>query len=125
MSAADCQRLLARLGSGDILHTPDPGVNYQPGHDVDSQGRPIAPADLPGSNTLPLDRLLTLDVKIPLSSLMSNTPDRLKESELHVTTVTIDPASGQVMFNGQPLQGGEADAVAAACRRQLKLPATH
>jgi hypothetical protein len=127
MSVADCQRLLARLGSGDILHRPDPGVTYQPGRDVDSQGRPIAPADLPGSNPLPLDRLLTLDVKIPLSTLMGSdrTPPKVGESELHVTQVTVDPMNGQLMFDGQPLEGREEDAVAAACRRQLRLPATH
>src|SRR3546814_6653283 len=55
MPVADCRRLLARIGSGDVLYQPDPGVNYQPGRDVDSQGRPIAPAPLPGSTPLPLE----------------------------------------------------------------------
>jgi hypothetical protein len=127
MTAEDCLRLLRRLGngSGDILHRPDPGVAYQPGRDVDSQGRPIAPADLPGSNPLPLDRLLTLDVKIPLSTLMGSghTPPKVGDSELHVTQVTIDPMSGQLLFDGRPLDGAPEDAVAAACRQELHRPA--
>jgi len=121
MSAADCRRLLARYGTGDIAHQPDAGVNYQPGRDVDSQGRPIAPADLAGGNPLPLDKMLTLDVKIPLSTLLgsSRTPPKVGDSELHVTTVTVDPMTGRLSFDGRPLDEVPDDVVVNACRQHL------
>lgn len=121
MSAEDCQRLLARRG-GAVAHRPDAGVSYQPGQDV--HGRPVAPAELPGSNPLPLDGLLTLDVTIPLSTLMgSRAPARVGDSELSVSRVTIDPATGRLAFDGRPVDGSAETAIAAACVEQLKQPA--
>lgn len=121
LDAQDCRRLLARQ---NILvpHQPAPGVNYQPGRDVDSQGRPIAPADLPGSNPLPLDGMIELPLRMPLSGLpgLSQLPTDLKrESGLAIATLAIDPMTGRIAFNGQPLQPQTEDAVAAACRDYL------
>ncbi|MFC3676640.1 hypothetical protein [Ferrovibrio xuzhouensis] len=127
MSVADCRRLLARIDSADILHQPDPGVNYQPGRDVDSQGRPIAPADLPGSNPLPLDGMIELPIRLPLSQLTGiKVPSSIAdESKLRIATVGIDPMTGQLSFNGQPLQPTAEDAVTRACRDAMVRPQAH
>lgn len=121
LDAQDCRRLLARQ---NILvpHQPAPDVNYQPGRDVDSQGRPIAPADLPGSNPLPLDGMIELSLRMPLSDLpgLSQVPAGMRqESQLRIATLAIDPMSGKLAFNGQPLQPQTEDAVAVACRDYL------
>ena len=103
-------------------HQPAPDVNYQPGRDVDSQGRPIAPADLPGSNPLPLDGMIELPIRMPLSGLpgLPQVPASVKEeSKLRIATLSIDPMSGRLAFNGQPLQAQSEDAVAVACRDYL------
>jgi hypothetical protein len=118
MDAQDCRRLMAQQ---NILvpHRPAPDVTYQPGRDVDSQGRPIAPADLPGSNPLPLDGMIELPLKLPLSGLpglSQLSSDMKRESGLAIATLAIDPMSGRLSFNGQPLQPQSEDAVAAACR---------
>lgn len=118
LDGRDCRRLMAQR---NILvpHQPAPDVNYQPGRDVDSQGRPIAPADLPGSNPLPLDGMIELPLKMPLSGLpgLSQVPSDMKrESGLAIATLGIDPMSGRLSFNGKPLEPQTEDAVAAACR---------
>jgi hypothetical protein len=121
LDAQECRRLLVRQ---NILvpHQPAPDVNYQPGRDVDSQGRPIAPADLPGSNPLPLDSMIQLPLSMPLSGLpgLPQVPaDMKRESGLAIATLAIDPMSGKLAFNGQPLQPQAEDAVAVACRDYL------
>lgn len=121
LNAEDCRRLLARQ---NILvpHQPAPDVTYRPGRDVDSQGRPIAPADLPGSNPLPLDGMIELPLKMPLSGLpgLPQVPSDMKrESGLAIATLGIDPMSGKLSFNGKPLEPQTEDAVAVACRDHM------
>lgn len=119
LDAAECRRLLARQGSV-TMHQPAPDVTYQSGRDVDSKGRPIAPADLPGNNAFPFDGPITLDLKIPLSTLLGDrTPPKVGSSETNVGKVAIDPKTGRLAFNGQPMEPKGEDALAAACRDYL------
>lgn len=123
LDAADCRRLVAQADAAQIAHRPDAGVAYRPGRDVDSSGRPIAPADLPGSNQALLTGPLELPINIPLSDLLgSRTPPRVGVSELNVVKVGIDPLSGKIAFNGQPLERRGEDAVITACREYLAGP---
>lgn len=122
LDARECRRLLAERGSVTI-HQPAPDVNYQPGRDVDSQGRPIAPADLPGSggaSSALLDTPVVLNLQIPLRRLLGDrTPEDLRRSETNVGTIAVDPRTGKLAFNGQPLEPQGEDALAQACREQL------
>lgn len=118
LNAQDCRRLMAQHNILVPLR-PAPDVNYQPGRDVDSQGRPIAPADLPGSNPLPLDGMIELPLKMPLSGLpglSQLSSDMKRESGLAIATLGIDPMSGRLSFNGKPLEPQTEDAVTVACR---------
>jgi hypothetical protein len=122
LDAADCRRILARAGTGTLLHQPADDVAYRPGRDVDSSGRPVAPADLPVTNPLPLGPI-ELPINITLTELLgSRAPPRVGVSELNVARVSIDPMSGKVAFNGQPLEPRGEDAVASACRQYLAGP---
>jgi hypothetical protein len=118
LDARDCRRLLARQ---NILvpHQPAPDVTYRPGRDVDSQGRPIAPADLPGSSPPLLEGMIELPIRMPLSGLpgLPQVPTSVKEeSRLRIATLAIDPMTGQLTINGKPLEPQTESAVAAACR---------
>ncbi len=123
LDAADCRRLVAQHESARIAHQPDADVTYRPGRDVDSRGRPVAPADLPGSTQTLLSGPLELPISITLSDLLgSSVPERLGVSELSVVKVGIDPLNGRVTFNGRPLQDRGEDAVVTACREYLARP---
>lgn len=119
LDAADCRRLVARNQTATV-HRPDPDVTYRAGRDVDSAGRPIAPADLTDSSAMPLSGLLELPIDLRLSDLLGDrAPPRTGYSELTVALVAIDPASGRVTMNGQPLEPRGEDAVTMACREYL------
>lgn len=120
LDAKECRRLMARRNM--TLHQPAPDVNYQPGRDVDSKGRPIVPADLPGSNPLPLEGMIELPIRMPLSGLpgLPQVPTAVKEeSKLQIASLQIDPMTGKLAFNGKPLEPQTEDAVAVACRDYL------
>lgn len=124
LDAKECRRLLAQRGMVTV-HQPAPDVNYQPGRDVDSKGRPIAPADLPGSNPLPLDGMIDLPIRMPLSGLpgLPQVPSAVKEeSRLRIATLSVDPLTGKLAFNGKPLEPTTEDAIAVACRDYLSRP---
>ena len=122
LDARDCRRLLAQRGSV-VAHQPAPDVNYQPGRDVDSKGRPVAPADLPGAAPPLLEGPIELPIRLPLSSLRglpSQIPSGMaSESKLAIATVSVDPTTGKLAFNGKPLDPPAEDAIAAACRDYL------
>lgn len=121
LDAKECRRLLAQRNMV-TAHQPAPDVTYQPGRDVDSRGRPIAPADLPGSNPLPLDSMIELPIRMPLSGLpgLSQVPQSVREeSKLRIATLAVDPLTGKLAFNGKPLEPATEDAVAVACRDYL------
>jgi hypothetical protein len=125
LDAKDCRRLLARQGSV-VQHQAAPGVTYQPGRDIDSQGRPIAPADLPGAAPPLLDGPIELPIRLPLdalSGLPSQIPSGMAEqSRLAIAKVSIDPMTGKLAFNGRPLDPPAEDAIAVACREYLARP---
>ncbi|CAO3429860.1 hypothetical protein [Azospirillum doebereinerae] len=85
-------------------HRPAADVEYKPG--VDARGRPVAPADLPGSApAVPLDRF-DIPVSGDLARVMGlNVPGR--DSNVQVGWLTLD--EGRLFFNGQPV-GGPAEA---------------
>lgn len=97
-----------------VRHYPDPGVVYQPG--VDVKGRPVLPADL--GLQLPLGPLLPeVVLALPLDRFAPRILKRgLGRSDVIVGRITLDPLSGDVLFNGRPMDDGRRQTVVALCR---------
>jgi hypothetical protein len=110
ISRNDCARL--------IVHHPAPDVAYQPG--VDVHGRPVAPADLPGSNpSVAMPEEIAIDITVELQKRFGLPPNSaLYKPEARVGTVVVKP-DGSATFDGQPLTSPEAGALAALCQGQI------
>jgi len=118
MDTADCRRFLVQKGQVAADYQPPPGVNYQPG--VDVNGKPVAPADLPGSTGYQLPQTLTLDLKIPFARLLgSRTPPRMGQAEVGLGKMTLDIASGRLSLDGAPVMPEAEDAILLACQEKL------
>lgn len=111
LKKADCA-LLSR-------YTTPPGVNYRPDQPgFDSQGRPIAPADL-GGGTYPIDipDQVVMYVGIDLAKrygLNGLPPGVLNNQAIAGVVVWKD---GQLFFNGKPLTPSDQNALVVACRK--------
>jgi hypothetical protein len=99
-----------------VKHVPDADVAFQPG--VDVHGKPVAPADLPGSNDLQLQQPITIPLtadllkilNFPANSFPFNTMQR---NDINLGTLTVD--GNRVLYNGQPLTSDQQDNLAVLC----------
>lgn len=131
LDTESCRKLLAKQPR------TVPGADYVPG--VDAQGRAVAPADLAkdsgravapadlpnsGSGSALLDPRFGIQLKFTLEQLLgSRAPTQAKNAELTVGKLELDPMSGRLSFQQQPVEKPAEDAVVAACREHLaKLP---
>lgn len=111
LSPAACEAL--------TRHTPDAGVAYQPG--VDVNGKPVAPADLPGAPQMQLPKTITIPLTLSLvKALNLNTANfpasqlgPSTEAQLGVLTVTGD----HVLFNGQPISDEQQNNLSVLCMK--------
>ncbi len=118
LDTESCRKLVARQPRAV------PGADYVPG--VDVRGRAVAPADLPmpqNGNGL-LDPRFGITLKFTLGELLgSRAPALARQAEVAVGKLELDPASGKLNFQSQPVEKPAEDAVLAACREHLaKLP---
>lgn len=95
-------------------HVPAPDVEYRPG--VDVHGRPVAPADLPGSAgvqpSIPIDLPLSIDLARRMGIALPSVP-RLPDD---VTAVWLSVVGDRLYLNGQPIDPGAEDRLYAYCR---------
>lgn len=108
ISKNDCARLVA--------HQASPDVTYKPG--VDVHGRPVAPADLPGSNQIAAPEDIAIDLTIEVQrrfGIPGNSA--LFRPEVRVGTVIVKP-DGSATFDGQPLTTPEQQALSVLCQKQ-------
>jgi hypothetical protein len=108
---ADCLAL--------VPHQPAPDVAYRPG--VDVRGRPVAPADLPGS-TLQVEVPDQVEFEVSFSPLRGAAGGRFGDTELYVGTVRYNLKTGEATLNGVPLSDPQKAEIAARCREVLGRP---
>lgn len=109
-------RITGRVCQKVVKHRPDTDVIYRPG--VDVEGNPVTPADLPGSRAdFSLPDTVAFD--LPLNPFhFIGRPDLAElfpDAAFSVGRVEYDLLSGDVMLNGQSLNGDQEAALAAAC----------
>ena len=110
VSAEDCKRL--------VRHSPSSDAEYKPG--VDVRGKAVAPADLPGTNTLKLPESFEFDITLQVFERLGiAVPQGLNETQLTVGKVSVGK-NGVITFNGEPVDGSEEAAIAAACQEMLQ-----
>ncbi len=101
-----------------VKHVPDADVEYRPG--VDVHGKPVIPADLPGSNdfliqqpiTIPLTADLLSFLNLPAATFPFNTMGR---TDIQLGTLTVD--GDKVLYNGKPLSDEQQDNLAVLCMK--------
>ena len=107
----DCRRLVA--------HQPSDDVAYKAG--VDAYGRPVKPADLPGTQVIKAPNKITFSITHDaLEGLGLTGSSSLLSGEASVGEVAYDISTGRLEFNGQPLTDPEITALAVACRSLKK-----
>lgn len=107
-----------------IKHPPSADVTYQPG--VDVNGKPVAPADLPGQPQMELPAKLQIPLTVQLAKLLNLNPaqppvDKLGAgTEVWLGTLTVE--GDKVSYNGQPLTDAQQDNLAVLCLKQSGKP---
>jgi len=103
----DCRRLAA--------HKPAEDVAYKPG--VDAYGRPVTPADLPGTQVIKAPDKITFSITYDaLGKLGLTDSSSLLSGEATIGEVSYDISSGRLEFNGEPLTDPEIAVLATACK---------
>jgi hypothetical protein len=97
-----------------IEHHPAPDVTYHGGTDV--YGRPVAPADLPGSGTNYAYGGLGSQSSTDLLSRSAVGARGGVVGETYVGRVTVD-AQGHTLLNGQPIDPGAPSELQQLCAR--------
>lgn len=101
-----CQRL--------TRHVPAADVEYRPG--VDVNGRPVAPADLPGTAgaqpPIPIDLPLSVDLARRMGIALPSVPFLPDD----VTAVWLSVVGDRLYLNGQPIDPGAEERLYAYCR---------
>ena len=107
VSPEDCRRLVA--------HRPADDVTYKPG--VDAYGRPVTPADLPGTQVIKAPDKITFNITYDaLGKLGLTGSSSLLSGEAMIGEVSFDISFGRLEFNGEPLTDPEIAVLASACK---------
>ncbi len=112
LRARDCAHLVTE-------HVPADDVAFQPGLDV--RGHPVAPAELPSSARIRLPETIEIALDIPLRDLLRarQIPPGLDQAEVQLGRLVWDGRS--FTYNGQPLDDPVLAAIAAVCRRIIRI----
>ncbi|MDA0675744.1 MAG: hypothetical protein O3A88_05210 [Proteobacteria bacterium] len=93
-------------------------MQYEPGRDA--RGRDVAPADLPGAPSFALPETIRIDLGINVAEKYGLGAGSRYTGEGVIGTVTV--RNGRAYLNGQPMDAGERNAIAEACRSQRAKP---
>lgn len=92
---------------------PADGGAYRAG--VDVRGKKVVAADLGGTAPLKLPKDITFDYGIDMDKKYGLGSSGASTGESTIGKVTV--RGGRVYWNGEPMDGGDRDAVAAECAR--------
>ncbi|HIJ37513.1 MAG TPA: hypothetical protein HPP80_01335 [Rhodospirillaceae bacterium] len=112
IAKADCAKL--------VTHQARPDVAFKPG--VGPHGKPVAPADLPGTGTNGwVPDKIQFEVKVnPMlyggAAASTGAAAKYANSAVNVAHIEVDPRSGQVLLNGKPLASEQQQALQEVCR---------
>ena len=95
-----------------VAYQPSADVDYKPG--VDVNGKPVMPADLTPSVVKPPEKY-SFDLNLDAAKLLGLPVPAGTQGLMTVGKVAIDSVSGQVTWNGQPMEGDAMAALQAAC----------
>ena len=99
---------------GGVLYEEPPGVAYEPG--IDAYGRPVAPAS-PGQAAVPrIGDEVAFTLKLNPLTEAGLDGDRFDGTELAVTEVEVNLATGALALDGRPVVQG------ADCARAIRGP---
>ena len=91
------------------------GADYKPG--VDVYGRPVAPADAPGTIRIEPPKVIEFPVTIDVAKRLGFDTRGPYEAKTTVANVRVE--GNRVTINGQPVDPSDADLI-AACRAVRK-----
>lgn len=118
--AADATAIDPALCQNLVKHVPSADVTYQPG--VDVYGKPVAPADLPGSSSLQLPSKINIPITINIAKALnlntSQYPYNMLGEGTEAMLGTLTVQGNEVLFNGKPLSGEQQDNLAVLCMKQ-------
>jgi hypothetical protein len=118
-AATQSSEINPALCSALVKHTPDAGVAYQPG--VDVEGKPVAPADLPGAPQMQMPQKITIPLTVSLAKVLNLNTSQYPYNQLgagteaQIGTITVE--GDKVSFNGKPLTDAEQDNLAVLCMK--------
>jgi len=105
-----------------VKHTPDPGVAYQPG--VDVNGKPVTPADVPGGATMKLPDKIQIPLTVSLAKVLNLNTSAYPYNQLgpgteaNIGTLTVE--GDRTFLNGQPLSDAQQDNLAVLCMKKTQ-----
>ena len=108
VSKKDCARIVA--------HEPAADVEYKPG--VDAAGKPVAPADLPGSAIIEAPKKIVIPLTLDVAELFSLPAGVAGDTD--IGKIEYDIMAGRLEYNGQPLNDPQMAAIVAACGAMKK-----
>ncbi|MFM2128955.1 MAG: hypothetical protein RL477_501 [Pseudomonadota bacterium] len=91
-----------------------PGVDYQPG--VDVEGNPVAPADLGGAPPIRLPEIVHIPITVDIAKRFGiPATSNLFKPEAYIGSAQVNLKDGRAWFNGQPLSSDEQHALSRLC----------
>ena len=115
ISTADCRRLVA--------HAPSADVTYKGG--VDVRGKPVVPADLPGSAVIDLPEFIEIPITVDTAQRLGRGEPggilgarRGLEGKAALGTLTVK--GNDVFWNGKQIQSQDEVFMAESCRSSLR-----
>lgn len=104
-----------------VRYVTPPGVDYQPG--VDVNGRPVVPGDLDGDHRLQLPDSIPVVITEDVRERFRVSPHSpLFDADAVVGIVELRLSDRRLTFNGVELSDPEANALAAMCRDATNSP---